>query len=191
MKTGNTHSRTALLLMDFCSSPVSRLPADKGKRVIARAVSARAAARAAGVKIIYIVPHYRPGRPELANRSPVERQPAENFVVPDPATSIHPDLRPEDGDWVVKKIRYSPFWNTDLELLLRANDIDTLVLSGIATSGVVLSGLRDADDRAYKLYVLSDCCEDFDDETHRLLIEKLFPKQAQVINSTEWMALLK
>jgi nicotinamidase-related amidase len=61
------------------------------------------------------------------------------------------------------------------------------VLAGIATSGVVLSTVRDAADRDYELVVLSDCCVDSDPEVHRLLLERVFPRQARVITSAVWI----
>jgi nicotinamidase-related amidase len=58
--------------------------------------------------------------------------------------------------------------------------------SGIATSGVVLSTLREAADKDYQLTILSDCCADGDEEVHRVLISKIFPRQAEVITVEEW-----
>jgi nicotinamidase-related amidase len=86
---------------------------------------------------------------------------------------------------VVKK-RVSAFSGSDLEVLLRSLGVGNLVLSGIATSGVVLSTLREAADRDYELTVLSDACADADDEVHRVLIGKVFPRQAEVISVEEW-----
>ena len=61
-----------------------------------------------------------------------------------------------------------------------------MVLTGIATSGVVLSTLREAADKDYKLTVLADCCADGDDEIHRVLTTKVFPRQADVLLVDEW-----
>jgi len=58
---------------------------------------------------------------------------------------------------------------------------------GISTSGCVLSAVRWAADINYKLIVLADCCADPDGEVHRVLMEKLFPRQASVINSEEFL----
>lgn len=74
------------------------------------------------------------------------------------------------------KHRMGAFSSTDLDMILRANGIQTLVLSGIATSGVVLSTLRYAAD--YRLVVVKDCCSDCDEEVHRVLLDKVFPRQA-------------
>ena len=73
--------------------------------------------------------------------------------------------------------------------MLRAANIDTLVLTGIATSGVVLSTLRQAADLDYRLVVLSDACLDSDAEVHRVLMEKVFPRQADVVTVNEWVEL--
>jgi nicotinamidase-related amidase len=69
--------------------------------------------------------------------------------------------------------------------------VTRLVLTGIATSGVVLSTLREAADRDYELTVLADGCADADDEVHRVLIEKVFPRQALVMTVEEWATALK
>ena len=89
---------------------------------------------------------------------------------------------------VVTKRRISAFAGSDLAVLLRANDIRHLVLCGIATSGVVLSTLREAADRDYTITVLSDLCADRDPEVHRVLLEKIFPRQARVVTWAEWIA---
>lgn len=95
----------------------------------------------------------------------------------DEATRIHPTLDPKPDDPVVVKKRVSAFAGSDLELLLRSLRTEHLVLTGIATSGVVLSTLREAADRDYELTVLHDACADVDDEVHRVLTEKVFPRR--------------
>ena len=107
------------------------------------------------------------------------------------ATDIHPAVAPQPGDIVVTKRRVGAFTGSDLEVVLRAQNIDHLVLTGIATSGVVLSTLRAATDMDYGLTVLSDCCADGDDEVHRILLTKVFPRQADVLTAAEWAAALE
>jgi len=53
-----------------------------------------------------------------------------------------------------------------LEIILKSNGIQHLILTGVATSGVILSTLRKAADLDYKQTVLSDCTADFDPEVH-------------------------
>ena len=99
-------------------------------------------------------------------------------------------IGPDSGDVVVTKRRVSAFTGSDLEVVLRAGEVDSLVLTGIATSGVVLSTLRQAADLDYRLTVLADGCLDADPEVHRVLTEKLFPRQADVLAIADWTASL-
>jgi nicotinamidase-related amidase len=75
-------------------------------------------------------------------------------------------------------------------MLLNAKEITNLVLCGIATSGVVLSTTRVAADKDYAITILSDCCADRDEEANRVLLEKVFPNQADVMTSDEWQKTL-
>ncbi|HEX4011671.1 MAG TPA: cysteine hydrolase [Solirubrobacteraceae bacterium] len=108
-----------------------------------------------------------------------------------PATQVHHDIAPQDGDVVVRKTRVGPFGTTDLHEQLQANGIDTLILAGISTSGVVLSTVRDGHDRDYRLIVLSDLCADPEADVHAFLMERIFPRQAEVITSAELDDLLR
>jgi nicotinamidase-related amidase len=96
-------------------------------------------------------------------------------------------LEPGADEPVVLKRRVSAFSGSDLDVLLRAAGADSLVLAGIATSGVVLSTLRQAADLDYRLTVLSDACADGDAEVHRVLLDKVFPRQALVTTTDDWI----
>lgn len=100
-------------------------------------------------------------------------------------TAIHEAVAPQPGDIVVRKTRVGPFTTTDLAQQLRDRGITTLVLAGISTSGVVLSTVREAADLDYKLFVLADACADPVQAVHDCLIEKVFPRQADVIEVNE------
>ncbi|MGA9718296.1 MAG: isochorismatase family protein, partial [Acidobacteriaceae bacterium] len=65
--------------------------------------------------------------------------------------------------------------------------IDTLVLFGIATSGVVLSTLIEASDADYRLAVIGDCCADLDSAVHDCLIQRFFPKRGSVFSSESFI----
>ena len=107
-----------------------------------------------------------------------------------PQTAVHDAVAPDPGDIVVRKTRVGAFSTTDLNQQLRAQGVDTLVVAGVATSGVVLSTIRDAADRDYRIYVLEDCCADRDAEVHDLLMGKVFPRQAWVVGSADLPVLL-
>jgi nicotinamidase-related amidase len=102
-----------------------------------------------------------------------------------PAGDVHPALGPEPGDIVVTKHRVSAFTGTDLEMILRAKEIRTLIMFGIATSGVVLSTLLEASDADYELVVVSDCCADMNDELQEALITHLFPRRSTIVTAEE------
>jgi nicotinamidase-related amidase len=72
-------------------------------------------------------------------------------------TEILPELAPKDGDIVVAKHRYSGFFETELDAILREDGIDSLIFTGCTTSVCVDSTLRDAFYRDYRCLLLSDC----------------------------------
>ena len=149
-----------------------------------------AAARGAGVPVIYVRVAFRPGSPEISGRNRTFSAIAATggLGVDDPATQVHPAVAPEPGDIVVLKKRVSAFAGSDLDVVLRSLEVDTLVLTGIATSGVVLSTLRQGADLDYALVVLRDACVDPDAEVHRVLLDKVFARQASVLTTDEWVA---
>jgi nicotinamidase-related amidase len=102
-----------------------------------------------------------------------------------PATQVDHRVAPQPGDIVVRKTRVGAFSTTDLDERLRANDISTVILAGISTSGVVLSTVRDAHDRDYRVVVLSDATADRHPHVHQFLTEHIFPTQAGVITTAE------
>src|SRR5205807_799642 len=97
-----------------------------------------------------------------------------------PGSEIHDELRTLASEPVVVKRRTSAFFGTDLESLLAARSITRLVLMGVVSGGVVISTVRWAADRDYELVVVADACGDPDAEVHRVLMEKLIPRQALV-----------
>ena len=73
-------------------------------------------------------------------------------------------------------------------MILRAKGIEHLLLAGIATSGVVLSTTRHAADADYRITIVRDCCSDRDEEVHRVLMDKIFPRQASVLPLADLLA---
>ncbi|MEV6925187.1 isochorismatase family cysteine hydrolase [Dactylosporangium sp. NPDC051485] len=73
-------------------------------------------------------------------------------------TQVHETLAPAAGDYDIIKHRVSPFYGTSLEVLLRANRVERLLLCGVSTNGVVHTGAREAHDRDYECLVVEDCC---------------------------------
>jgi len=172
--------------MDVQNAIVDRFEAKDA--YLDRVVAAVERAEQAGVLVVLVRVAFSPGHPEVSARnksfSALRSSMAMNFG--DPATEPVSRLLRGNGEVVVTKKRVSAFAGSDLELVLRSHDVDTLVLAGIATSGVVLSTVREGADRDYRLIVLEDLCLDADEEVHRVLTHKVFPRQADVIDSGDW-----
>lgn len=177
----------ALLIMDYQQGIVERFANDPF--LLQRAQTAIGAARAVGIPIIYVVVKFRENYPEISpNNAAFSGLKASGMAFDEnsPATQVHAAVAPQPGDITVVKRRVGAFTGSDLEVVLRSLGITTVVMGGIATSGVVLSTLRAAADMDYKIVVLSDCCADGDAEVHRVLLEKVFVRQAQVVTVGEW-----
>jgi nicotinamidase-related amidase len=178
---------SCLLVMDYQRSVVDRFATDP--LLLDRMARAIAFARQHGIPVGYVVVGFRPGLPEIHPRNPTfSALRAQPLLVDPRAREIHPRVGPTENEWVVTKHRVGAFEGTDLDMILRASDRHLLVLAGIATSGVVLSTLRAAADRDYRVAVLDDCCADPDAEVHRVLMTKVFPRQAEVLDSDSWMS---
>jgi nicotinamidase-related amidase len=186
------HRATAVLAMDFQADIVGRL-GDAATPVLDRAARILNAARSGSVPVIYVVVGFRPGYPEVSarNRAFGPLVQSGRFVTTTPGSDVDPKLKPEAADVVILKHRVSAFAGTDLDMVLRAKAIDTLILLGLSTSGVVLSTLRHAADADYRLVVASDACADADAEVHRVLMEKVFPRQATVLASEQVIEALR
>jgi nicotinamidase-related amidase len=184
-------AKTALLVMDLQTEIVAMYQ-EMATPVIERTVGLVAAARAAKVQVIYVAVGFRPGYPELNRRGPYYATIAPSGRLQNTSVdSIVPELRPQADEPLVIKRRVNAFCGTDLELLLRHRGIDTLILTGIATSGVVLSTVRHGFDHDYRQVVVKDCCGDVDPEVHRVLTEKVFLRQATVGSASEVTAALQ
>jgi nicotinamidase-related amidase len=136
--------------------------------VLARAATALGRARAAGIPVIHVVVGFAPGYPDWPAGSPLFTEvPARNALVLGTwGTRPHDAVKPADGEPVVAKRRLSPFVATELDLLLRARSVDTLLLTGVTTDLVVLATAREAHDRDYRVEVLEDATASSDPALH-------------------------
>ena len=133
-----------------------------------------ATARPAGMKVVYLKMQFEPdlsnaGGPEAPNRVRHLRAGVGNEIdAPDGSesrilirdtwnTAILPALAPEEGDLVVPKHRFSGFFETNLDEILKEHGIETIVFTGCTTSVCVESTVRDAFFRDYHCLVLADC----------------------------------
>jgi nicotinamidase-related amidase len=178
---------TALLIADFYAAVMSTLPHAVERQVVERTQRLQRAARDAGIFVCYCATVFRPGYVEISERNKTfrERKHSGQPPISDPMQLIHPAVQPMAGEVVVGKHRVNALYGTALDLILRANSIDTLLILGYATSGVVLSTVRYAADLDYRLVVVGDCCADQDPEVHDFLTQRIFPRQTEVVNADE------
>ncbi|HJZ96182.1 MAG TPA: isochorismatase family cysteine hydrolase [Candidatus Solibacter sp.] len=183
-------AHTALIGMD-CQTGVVAIYTKPSEPFLERCASVLQAGRRAGMPVIHIKVGFHPGLPEVTTRTrlfaSIKSSPQHQKLFEGESGAIHPKLGPVPDDIVVTKHRISAFPGSDLQMILRAKEVDTLVLFGIATSGVVLSTLLEACDADYRTLVISDCCADTDLELQRVLIERLFPLRGQVTTAAEFV----
>ena len=180
-------SKTALLIADFYADMMSTIPHAVERRVVEKTQALQKAARDAGILICYSATVFRPGYIEISDRNKTfsQRKTSGQPAIGDPLQVIHSGVKPIEGEVVVGKHRVNALFGTDLDMTLKANDIHNLILLGYATSGVVLSTTRYAADLDYRLYIVEDCCADQDAEVHNFLTQRIFPRQADVVQSED------
>ena len=183
---------TALLIADFYRDMMTTLPHAVDRGVVEKTQALQQAARAAGLLVCYSATVFRPGYVEISDRNKTfsQRKASGQPAVGDPLAVIHEAVRPIEGEVVVGKHRVNALYGTDLDMTLRANNIETIILLGYATSGVVLSTTRYAADSDYRLIIVEDCCSDSDPEVHDFLTQRIFPRQADVVQSPDVIAAL-
>ena len=180
-------SKTALLIADFYADMMSTIPHAVERQVVEKTQALQKAAREAGILICYSATVFRSGYPEISDRNKTfsQRKASGQPATEDPFQVIHCGVKPIDGEVVAGKHRVNALFGTDLDMTLKANDIHNLILLGYATSGVVLSTTRYAADLDYRLYIVEDCCADQDVEVHDFLTQRIFPRQADVVQSED------
>ena len=186
-------STTALLIADFYADMMTTIPHAVERSVVAKTQALQRAARAAGIMVCYSATVFRPGYPEISDRNKTfsQRKTSGQPAVFDPIQIIHASVRPIEGEVIAGKHRVNALYGTDLDMSLRANNIDTLVILGYATSGVVLSTTRYAADADYRLFIVEDCCSDQDPEVHDFLTQRIFPRQADVVTAEDILRALQ
>lgn len=158
---------TALILVDMQGGPVfgdGTLPHASTEETLPNAKRVLATARAAKMPIIHFKEVHRKemvdfGR-ELDGAEPIHC--LETWA----STDFYWELAPIDGEFSISKRRYSCFFGTDLEILLRGLKVDTVVLMGGMTNVCVHYTAADAHQRDYHFHVIEDCCSGSDWEAH-------------------------
>lgn len=177
-------SHTALLVMDVQRAAVAFVGEDP--MLLKSLSNAVATARKVGIRIIHVMVHFREGYPEVSPHNRAFSTALTTGALQAADMTIHPAVAPRPDEVIVTKVRSSAFSGSDLEVILRSQGINHLVLCGITTGNVVLTTLLEAADKDYELTVLSDCCADTEKNLEQALLTTIFPRCAEVITSKAW-----
>jgi nicotinamidase-related amidase len=206
-------ARSALLLVDMNRSHLDHsighmlVEQSAAQRIIDNAVKVREAFSASGRPVIFVRTHHRqdPRTGEIVdNKSPFwmaqQRQIVpglgkrrKSLAVEGAAvTEVVSPLAPRPGDFTVFKHRYSPFDNTDLELLLRNLRIDTLVIGGVNTNNCVLCSCFEAFNRDYRVVLMEDVCASMNGpEYHLAALKVIEAALGWIVNSDDVIVALR
>ena len=159
--------KTAMIVVDMqndfvASGAAMETPA--ARAVVPKLADALKICRDAGIKVIYTAHVHRHDgsdmglfddmHPPIANRAAL--------VDGTPGVDIYPELAPASGEHVIKKHRYSGFFGTDLDMILREWGVDTVIISGTTTENCCSATARDAMFRNYRVVFLSDATATYD-----------------------------
>lgn len=106
-------------------------------------------------------------------------------LVATPAQPAVPSVVPHDGDVTVVKTSWGAFPSSGIDAELRARDISTVVVGGIATNFGVESTARAADDHGYEVVLVSDAMTGLDAHAHDFAVDYVFPKLGTVVTTEE------
>lgn len=163
--------------------------------IVAASVTLVAAARERGIPVFWIRVERRADRRDVFDTLTGDfvasgLTPRPPVVHGSPKAANIDELPVHEEDQVILKPRFDPFIGTDLDLRLRSNGIDTILLGGMSTNIGVESCARTAKDRNYHVVVLSDCTFNVDREDHEWTLKKIMPTFARVMSSRQALDLL-
>jgi nicotinamidase-related amidase len=149
-------------------------------------------ARAAGVKIVYSTGTFQPGYPELVPNIPLLSQVAQYGCLVDgtAGAAIIDAVAPHGEDVVLTHHRVSCFHGTELDVVLRGNGIDTVVLAGVATNLAVESTARASADLGYRTVVVSDACSTTSETAHNASLASM-AMLGEVVTTDDLLATLR
>jgi nicotinamidase-related amidase len=165
----------------------------KERNILGNIKKLMVAGRAAKVPVIHVRHTYRPDYADLPSNVRVFQAIKNAQALQDGTwgAEIHADLTPDPSDWMITKTRVSSFYASPLEGILQAQGITHLVLTGIATDGVVEGTARDGADRGYTIFIPDDCCAATTEEAHRVILGGILSALTTVCKADEVVQALK
>jgi ureidoacrylate peracid hydrolase len=198
-------AKTAVIVVDMENdfvAPGAPMETPAGRAMLPVLRRVLGFSREVGIRVIYTTHAHRRdgcdmGRfrdlwPPIADRA--------GLVDGQPGIEIYPEVAPQPGEIVIKKHRYSGFYGTDLDIVLRGLGIETVVITGVTTENCCHATARDAMFHDYKVVFLSDATGTFDypdvgqggmsaDEVHHATLVVLSVSTAHVMTTGEFIAL--
>ena len=179
------------MLIDFCQAyfaPECELYAEVDD-ALASALRVRAAARRAGIPVILSNVVYHAGAID-GGRFFEKAAPLKNFIEGSPYGAFAAGLEPEADELVVSKQYPSAFFGTSLASTLTSLGIDSVLLTGLTTSGCVRATCVDAMSHGFRTTVVAEACGDRHPAPHEANLFDMNAKYADVVNETEALAFL-
>ena len=154
------------LIEDFVDPEGALSCGDAGLRAAERAGEHLKAWRAEGLPVFHVTDRHRPDDAEFRFWPP-------HAVEGTWGARIHRSVTPAPGELIVPKRRFSGFFGTDLDGLLRESDLHELSICGVCTNICVLYTSVDAQMRGYDVSVLADACASYDAQAHAFALREL------------------
>ncbi len=176
----------ALILVDFVQAyfdPACELYADV-QETLDSALRVRAAARDAGIPVIYTNVIYHPSGVN-GGRFFQKAMPLKNFVEGSPMGAWPEGLEPDPSELVVSKQYPSAFFGTSLAGTLASQRIDTLIITGVTTSGCIRATCIDASSYGYIPIIVAEAVGDRHEAPHEANLFDMHAKYGDVVSEDE------
>jgi nicotinamidase-related amidase len=185
--------RCAVLAMDYQNEILGLTPQHREKNLLGTVKRVLDAARYTSATVIYITVSFRDDYADAPAHSPLFQDEKARGVMKagSPGAAICEELTPRAGDIVINKYCVDPFNGTHLANVLRAKDIDTLVLMGVWTNYVVEATARTGADSGYRIIVVTDGCASNTEENHRFFINQILPMLGTAATASDVIAALR
>lgn len=196
--------KTAMIVVDMENdfiAPGAPMETPAGRQMLPNLKRAISFCRESGIRVIYTTHVHRRDGCDMGLFgqlwAPIGSR--ASLVDGGPGIEIYPEIAPKPDEIVIKKHRYSGFYGTDLEIILRGLGIDTVIVTGVTTENCCHATARDAMFRDFKVVFLSDATGTFDypdagqgkmsaDEVHRATLIILSVSTADVMTTEEFIA---
>lgn len=180
--------RYAVLVIDVVkdfTDPSGKVPHPQAARIVPHIADFVDAARTRGARVIWVIDQHRVGKPDWELEYV-----REHCLEGTPGVELAPPLAPQPEDYVLNKRRYSAFFGTDLDLILRDNRIDTLFLAGTKTNVCIRATAQDAFQNNYRVIVPRECVSTDKEHLHAANLEDIDKYMGRVVPVADALALL-